>query len=151
MSKRAKRLEPVKMLRQKQLNDESKKMAAAMNAYQSALNQLTELESYLRDYYANPAKGTITFQSAQDLVRYQQFVVKLNEAIIRQRQFVSLKDMGFKAAQRKWLEAKARVDAIDKLMVKARLDDERKEAKLDQKRSDEFAARLYRTHRTDMS
>jgi flagellar FliJ protein len=145
MSKRAKRLEPVKMLRQKQLNDEARKVATAASAYQSALAQLNELENYLREYYADPNRGTITFQSAQDLVRYQQFVVKLNEAIVRQRQFVSLKDMGLKGAQRKWLDAKAKVDAIDKLMAKARQEDERREAKLDQKRSDEFAARLFRT------
>jgi flagellar FliJ protein len=144
MNKRARRMEPVKALRERQVQDEVKKVAAASQAYQSALNQLVELEKYLKDYYADPARGAISFQSARDLVLYQQFVVKINEAIARQRQFVSLKEMGLKAAQRRWLEAKSRVDAIDKLMAKVVAEDEKRNDKREQRAADELAARLHR-------
>ncbi len=143
MNKRVQRLEPVKALREKQVTEEAKRLAQAYQAYQSALNQLAELEGYLKEYYASATSGQMAFNSAIDLIRYQQFVVKINEAIKRQRDFANIKEVGYKGAQKRWIDAKSRVDAIDKLMSKAIQDAEKKENKREQRLADEFAARLF--------
>lgn len=143
MKKKSERLEPVKAIREKQLKDEARKLAQASQAVQIATRQLNDLEQYLKGYYLDPSRGNGTFKSAQDLMAYQQFIVKLNDAIGRQRQVVSIKDAGFKAQQKRWIEARANVETIERLIIKARAEEQKKEDKREQKIVDELSTRFY--------
>lgn len=150
MKKKSERLEPVKFLREKQLKDEAKKLAVASQALQAVTRQLNDLEQYLRDYYADPSRGNVTFQSAQDLSAYQQFIVKLNDAIARQRQMVALKDAAYKAQQKRWIEASSHVDTVEKLIFRARVEEQKKDDKKEQKVVDELSTRLFLANSSEL-
>lgn len=143
MKKKSERLEPVKALRERQLKEEARKLAQASQALQSVTRQLTELEQYLQGYYADPARGNVTFKSAQDLMAYQQFIVKLNDAIARQRQMVALKEAAYRAQQQRWIEASTNVDTIERLIMKARMEEQKRDDKREQKIADELSTRLF--------
>lgn len=143
MKKKSERLEPVKALREKQLKDEARKLALASQALQAATRQLVDLEQYLKGYYADPSRGVGQYKSAQDLMAYQLFIVKLNDAIGRQRQVVSIKEAGFKAQQMRWIEASANVQTMVRLIEKARVEEQKIEDKREQKIIDELSTRLY--------
>lgn len=143
MKKKSERLLPVKALRERQLKDEARKLAQASNAFQAVSKQLNDLEQYLRGYYADPSRGNATFKTAQDLMAYQQFIVKLNDAIIRQKQMVALREAGFRAQQKRWADANANVQSIERLIARAQLEEQKKEDKREQKIVDELSTRLY--------
>lgn len=146
MKKKSERLQPVKTLRERQLNEEARKLAQTTQALQAVSRQLNDLEQYLQGYYADSSRGNVTFKSAQDLMAYQQFIVKLNDAITRQRQMVALKDAAFRAQQKRWIEASANVDTIERLIIKARMEEQKKEDKREQKMVDELSTRLFVTN-----
>ncbi len=146
MKKKSERLEPVKALRERQLKEEARKLAQTTQALQAVSRQLNDLEQYLQGYYADPSRGNVSFKSAQDLMAYQQFIVKLNDAIVRQRQMVALKDAAFRAQQKRWIEASANVDTIERLIIKARMEEQKKEDKREQKMVDELSTRLFVTN-----
>lgn len=150
MKKKSQRLEPVKFLREKQLQEEARKLAVTTQAMQSATRQLNDLEQYLRDYYADPSRGNVTFKSAQDLAAYQQFIVKLNDAVGRQRQLVAIKEAAWRAQQKRWIDASTNVDTIEKLMLKARLDEQKIDDKKEQKLVDELSTRVFLTNSREL-
>lgn len=131
------------MLRERQLNDEARKLALTLQGLQAVTRQLNDLEQYLHDYYADPARGNVSFKSALDLMAYQQFIVKLNDAIARQRQMVAIKEAAFRAQQQRWMEANKNVETIERLIIKSRLDEQKKEDKREQKVVDELSIRFY--------
>lgn len=150
MKKKSERLVPVRALRERQLKDEARKLAQTSQALQAVTRQLNDLEQYLRDYYADPSRGNVMFRSAQDLAAYQQFIVKLNDAIGRQRQMVALKDAAFRAQQKRWAEASANVETIDRLIIRARDEEQKKEDKREQKIVDELSTRLYLSNNQEL-
>ncbi|CBL46754.1 Flagellar protein [gamma proteobacterium HdN1] len=149
MKKKSERLIPVRNLRDRELKDEARKLADASKELQSANKQLNDLHQYLQGYYADTANGNLTFRNGRDLQGYQQFVTKLMEAIARQQEMAELKDAAYRNQQKRWVEANAALQAMDRLIEKARQEEQKKEDKRDQKLVDELSTRLYLSRSND--
>lgn len=135
--KKSKRLQPVRQLKQQEERTQAKKLADIQQGLAAARNQLTELESYLADYFSTATHQQRQIQSAAQLGQYQIFISKLKEAIERQKQDIKQREKALQAQTKNWFEASNKLKTMDELIEKARQQEEREEDQKEQKLLDD--------------
>ncbi|MGD9842455.1 MAG: flagellar export protein FliJ [Steroidobacteraceae bacterium] len=139
--KRADRLVPV----QKVVDDTERRMAehfaSAERLLMSSEQKLVELTSYRDDYtqgFARRASGGI---GARDLVDYQAFMTRLNDAIAQQDKLVCLARGEAEAQRKHWQEAAQRAKAIATVIENWQQEERRVLGQREQRETDERAQR----------
>ena len=139
--KRADRLEPV----QKVVDDTERRMAehfaAAERLVHTSKQKLHELQSYRDDYtqgFARRAKGGM---GARDLVDYQAFMSRLDEAIKQQSQLVQRAQHDSDVQRRRWQEAAQRAKALGKVITRWQQEELQAADRREQREIDERAQR----------
>ncbi|MGC3979894.1 MAG: flagellar export protein FliJ [Steroidobacteraceae bacterium] len=139
--KRADRLEPV----QKIVDDTERRMAEHYAAAERLLNaneqKLQELTSYRNDYTEGFARRAGGGMGARDLVDYQAFMVRLNEAIKQQSQVVNNAKRDCELQRTRWREAAQRAKALGHVIERWQHEELRAADKRDQRETDERAQR----------
>lgn len=129
-------------------DDAAHAMNAARQRMETARQRLQQLAQFLADYlHRRIARGEQGMSSGQ-WVDYQQFIERLQEAIDLQRREVDSSQIAYDKATAAWQEARKKLKALEKLQEQEELRARLREAKREQKQTDEFAARIFRESRT---
>lgn len=139
--KRVDRLEPV----QKIMDDTERRLAehyaAAERLLKSSEQKLHELSGYRDDYLSGFARRAGVGIGARDLVDYQAFMARLNEAIKQQSLMVQRSRTDCDVQRKRWQEAAQRAKALGHVMATWQQEELRAADRRDQRESDERGQR----------
>lgn len=139
--KRAARLEPV----QKIVDDTERRMAehfaSAERLLSSNEKKLQELNSYRDDYTQGFARRAGGGMGARELVDFQAFMTRLNEAIKQQTQVVQQARNERDVQHKRWQEAAQRAKALGNVLERWQQEEVRIADKREQRETDERAQR----------
>jgi len=139
--KRADRLEPV----QKIVDDNERRLAehyaSAERLLHSSENKLQELSGYRDDYTKGFAKRAGGGMGARDLVDYQAFMSRLNEAIKQQLQEVQRARIECDNQRKRWQEAAQRAKALGNVITRWHQEERHATERREQRDADERGQR----------
>lgn len=142
--RRADRLEPV----QKIVDDTERRLAehfaAAERLVAGCEQKLKELCGYRDDYTQGFAHRAGDGMGARELLDYQAFMVRLNDAIAQQAQIVERAKSDRNLQQQRWQDAAKRAKALNHVVENWTLEERRALDKREQRESDERAQRARR-------
>lgn len=118
------------------------KLIAAENSQRSRLKML---EDYRSEYAQRLQEATRQGVTPTVLLNYQDFLTRIDEAIVQQRLVVKNSEQNTKAGQEQWRSQSQQLKAIDTLSQRHDARERYQESKVDQKLQDEFAARKFAT------
>jgi flagellar FliJ protein len=125
----------------KESDDAAKRLGKAIKAHEDTEKQLSLLSQYRKDYELrfqdNASKGISTAQ----YLNFQAFINKLDGAVDGQKQVVRDAENKIKIARELWQESEKKRLSYNTLNNRAISVRQKQEAKLEQKQTDELAAR----------
>jgi flagellar protein FliJ len=132
MTSRAERLQPVVDLAVKREKEAAAHMAELRGQLVAAEQQLADLRTYREDYGVIPTGSNVA-----GLVNRQQFLQRIDTAIVHQMSEVVRRQHMLVVAQDKWMEARGRAKALDSVTTRYREDERKAEERRDQAQADE--------------
>lgn len=130
----------------KESTDEAARLLGRLNAERNhAEQQLHMLQDYRQDYLQRMQSSMQTGMSAADCHNYQRFIGTLDDAITQQQAVLRQAQTHFTQAQVHWQQQQRRLNSFDALAEREQRAQSIREARREQRISDEFAARM--THR----
>lgn len=144
MTSRSDRLQPAVDQAQRRQKDALQRLADHQQKLAQAEQQWDELKRYRRDY--SLGDGGLTVSA---LLNRQQFVERIDQAIIQQGRLVERLQRQMEAARQRWLQAHARESALDNVVDRFRTQERQHEERLEQSEVDERMQ--HRNHRLGTS
>ena len=132
MTSRSDRLQPAVDQAQRRQKDALQRLAEHQQKLAHAQQQLEELKRYRRDY--SPGDGGLTVSA---LLNRQQFVERIDQAIIQQGHLVERMQRQMESSRQRWLQAHARENALDSVVERFRKQEDQREQRLEQAEVDE--------------
>ena len=132
MTSRSDRLQPAVDQAQRRQKDALQRLAEHQQKLAHAQQQLEELKRYRRDY--SPGDGGLTVSA---LLNRQQFVERIDQAIIQQGHLVERMQRQMEGSRQRWLQAHARENALDSVVERFRKQEDQREQRLEQAEVDE--------------
>jgi flagellar FliJ protein len=132
MPSRADRLQPVVDLAEEKVENAVRVLATQQRALADAEHQLVELRKY-RNEYAEMPDGI----GVAALLNRQQFLQKIDMAIVQQLGEVQRREQALDHAQRLWSDARGRAKALDSVTTKYREQERKSEDRREQAQADE--------------
>lgn len=132
MPSRADRLQPVVDLAEEKAEDAVRVLATQQRALAEAEHQLVELRKYRNEYAEMPDGIGIAA-----LLNRQQFLQKIDMAIVQQLGEVQRREQALDHAQRLWSDARGRAKALDSVTTKYREQERKSEDRREQSQADE--------------
>lgn len=132
MPSRSDRLQPAVDQAQRRQKDALQRMADHQQKLSHAEQQLEELQRYRRDYSLNDGGLTVSA-----LLNRQQFVDRIDQAIVQQAKLVERLQRQLEGARERWLQAHARENALDSAVERLRKQENQREQRLEQAEVDE--------------
>jgi flagellar FliJ protein len=108
---------------------------------EDAQKRAAELKRYLVEYQSMFQQRAAAGIGYRACVTIRPFWARLNEAVLQQDGVTAQLESECARARVQWLEAAARKSALSKVIENARSEDQKLEARLDQKENDEHAQR----------
>ncbi|PIE41570.1 MAG: flagellar export protein FliJ [Gammaproteobacteria bacterium] len=146
--KRSQRMLPVRKLKEQEERTFARKFAQAQQQVEQEKQQLSMLENYQRDYFANissqQTQHTGVSLSATQLDKYQLFLGRLHTAIENQQQVLVIKEAALKVAREQWAAANARLKALDSLIANIKAEEAQMQDKQEQRLIDDLPLRSNR-------
>jgi flagellar FliJ protein len=139
--KRADRLEPVQKIIDETERRLAEHFAAAERLVTACEQKLNELSGYRDDYTQGFAQRAGAGMGARELLDYQAFLMRLNEAITQQAQIVARAKVDRDAQRKRWQEAAQRSKALGHVIENWALEERRSVDKREQRDSDERGQR----------
>ena len=138
-------LQPLLEIMQNRTDEATRKLGQLIAAEQSAKSRLQMLEQY-RDEYAQKLREATTQGITQlSLRNYQEFMARIDEAIMQQSIAVKNSEHSTATGKTHWKEQNKRLKAIDTLSQRHDARERYREGKQEQKLLDEFTSRRYAT------
>ena len=106
--------------------------------------KLKELEGYLREYNQRFTDHNRAGTSVEQLRSSYGFILQLNSGISQQQLVIEESERSVGEARLRWLEARQRVDILQKTIAKMVAEEAEKERKSEQSVADEAARRAFR-------
>lgn len=128
-----KRLMPIQELAEKREDEAARDLSEARKVLALRENQLRELENY--------QEPPSTTASVEMLRNREAFRLKLAEAISQQRRAVELARRTAEAQRQRWIATHRQTELYDKLIDRARLHEQARQDKREQRDLDELALR----------
>ena len=125
-------------------DDAAQVMNYARQRMETARQRLQQLAQFLADYLHRRIAQGEQGMAAGPWVDYQKFIERLQEAIAVQRQEVDSSQHAYQQATDAWQAARKKLKALEKLQEQEDMRARLREAKREQKQTDEFAARIFR-------
>jgi flagellar FliJ protein len=132
MPSRADRLQPVVELAEEKAEEAVRVLAAQQRALAEAENQLVELRKYRNEYAEMPDGIGIAA-----LLNRQQFLQKIDMAIVQQLGEVQRREQALEHARLLWTDARGRAKALDSVTTKYREQERKSEDRREQAQADE--------------
>ncbi|HKT30477.1 flagellar export protein FliJ [Dyella sp.] len=132
MPSRSDRLQPAVDQAQRRQKDALQRLADHQQKLAHAEQQLEELQRYRRDY--SLSDGGLTVSA---LLNRQQFVDRIDQAIVQQAKLVERLQRQLEGARERWLQAHARENALDTVVERLRKQESQREQRLEQAEVDE--------------
>ena len=132
MPSRSERLQPVVDQAQRRQKDALQRLAEQQQKLAHAEQQLAELKRYRADY--GVSGGGLTVSA---LLNRQQFVERVDQAIVQQARLIERLERQVQAARERWLQAHARENALGTVVDRLRNQEEQREQRLEQAEVDE--------------
>lgn len=132
MVSRADRLQPVVELAEEKAEDAVRVLATQQRALADAEHQLVELRKYRNEYAEMPDGIGISA-----LLNRQQFLLKIDMAIVQQLGEVQRREQALEHARLLWTDARGRAKALDSVTTKYREQERKSEDRREQSQADE--------------
>ncbi|GLQ93747.1 flagellar export protein FliJ [Dyella acidisoli] len=132
MPSRSDRLQPAVDQAQRRQKDALQRLADHQQKLAHAEQQLEELKRYRREY--SLGDGGLTVSA---LLNRQQFVDRIDQAIVQQIKLVERLQRQLDGARERWLQAHARENALDSVVERLRKQESQREQRLEQAEVDE--------------
>ena len=132
MPSRSDRLQPAVDQAQRRQKDALQRLADHQQKLAHAEEQLEELKRYRREY--SHGDGGLTVSA---LLNRQQFVERIDQAIVQQDKLVERLQRQLDGARERWLQAHARENALDNVVERLRKQEDQREQRLEQAEVDE--------------
>lgn len=132
MPSRSDRLQPAVEQAQRREKDALQRLADQQQKLAHAEQQLEELKRYRREY--SLGDGGLTVSA---LLNRQQFVDRIDQAIVQQAKLVERLQRQLEGARERWLQAHARENALDSVVERLRKQENQREQRLEQAEVDE--------------
>jgi flagellar protein FliJ len=132
MSSRSERLQPAVDQAQRRQKDALQRLAEQQQKLAQAEQQMAELKRYRQDY--SVAAGGLTVSA---LLNRQQFVERIDQAIVQQARTVERLQKQVDSARERWLQANARESALDSVVERFRKQEQQREDRREQAEVDE--------------
>ena len=121
----------------------AKAMAAAQKLLEQARLKCTQLDGYIGEYRRQRVVRAAGGLSAAQWIDYQQFLERLNDALALQKDEVSQREIEVERLRARWLAERQRLKAFETLHQQEQVRALQKQAKIEQKLSDELAGRAF--------
>lgn len=132
MTSRSERLQPAVDQAQRRQKDALQRLADQQQKLAQAEQQMAELKRYRQDY--SVAAGGLTVSA---LLNRQQFVERIDQAIVQQGRTVERLQRQLDSARERWLQAHARESALDSVVERFRKQEQQREDRREQADVDE--------------
>jgi flagellar protein FliJ len=132
MPSRADRLQPVVDLAAEQAEEATRMLATQQRAVADAEQQLVELRRYRNEYAEMPSGIGVA-----ELLNRQQFLQKIDMAIVQQLGEVQRRERALERARTDWSEARGRAKALDSVTTKYREQERKSQDRREQEQADE--------------
>lgn len=147
MSRRLESLETVKRLAVSAERREAARLAEQMRRHADKNQKLDYLTQYFKEYAGALEDASGRGISVARLRLQRGFVKQLEEALSQQSTVVEAAARLLEEQRERWAAAKRKLDAIEELIVRQKHDEARKEAKREQRLTDDFAAQKWTRQR----
>jgi flagellar protein FliJ len=134
MPSRADRLQPVVDIAADKAEDATRALATHQRGLADAEQQLAELRRYRNEYAVMPSGIGVA-----ELLNRQQFLQKIDMAIVQQLSEVQRRERALDAARTAWADARARAKALESVTTKYRDQERKAQDRREQEQADERA------------
>lgn len=138
---RSKRIKPVARFAQQQERDAASELGNCRNNLNEHEKKLCELIEYRDEYSRRFAENNMSSMDARVMQDNRVFLQRLNEAIEMQREQVNQGKHACNVQTETWLGRRSRANALDKVVQRYQLTDEKIKLKQEQREQDEYSAR----------
>jgi flagellar protein FliJ len=132
MTSRSERLQPAVEQAERRKKDAMQRLAEHQQKLAHAEEQWEELKRYRRDYSVGADGLSVTA-----LINRQQFVERIDQAIVQQGKLVERLQKNLATVRERWLHARARENALDVVVERLRKQEDLREQRLEQAEVDE--------------
>jgi flagellar FliJ protein len=132
MPSRADRLQPVVDLAAEKAEEATRALAVQQRAVADAEQQLAELRRYRNEYAEMPSGIGVA-----ELLNRQQFLQKIDMAIVQQLGEVQRRERALERARGDWADARGRAKALDSVTMKYREQERKTQDRREQEQADE--------------
>ena len=132
MPSRADRLQPVVDIAAEKAEDATRALATHQRALADAEQQLVELRRYRNEYAVMPDGIGVGA-----LLNRQQFLQKIDMAIVQQLGEVQRRERALERARQDWTHARGRAKALDSVTTKYREQERKSQDRREQEQADE--------------
>ena len=137
--KKSQRLLVLVKIEEAKEREEARKFSDFQKTVEGKRKKLFDLESYLDEYKRNFLEISRIGTSADRIKSSYAFLSQLNAAIIKQQALVQDAEEVSEKYRLNWIQAKQRMDILEKTIDKFRGEETRQEQKLEQKFADELS------------
>jgi len=126
------------------VDEAAKSLQKAASEREQAQEQLEMLNSYRLDYAQRLLDSAEEGLTASNYLNFRRFLSTLDDAISQQNSIVTQSESRLEAGRQQWYAEKRRLSAYEALNTRQRQQHALREARREQRASDEIAANLYR-------
>ena len=130
------------------MDDAARKLGELIASEHAVEEKLTLLRDYRKEYHARFVEAARNGIGPDAWRNFSAFLGKLDDAIVQQQRLVSDSRQRTEQGQQAWVDQRNKVKAFDTLSHRHQSEQARKEAKQEQRLTDEHAAKQFRD-RTD--
>lgn len=145
MKKRSVRISKIVAIAQSEERRVCLEMGRAQQSLDAEIDRLQELESYRQSYTADFSVGDEV--SATRWQDYQNFLQRIDDAVQQQKEVVLTGRQKRDAHRRHWMKKRQRVDSLERVVDRYKVDEHRADERLQQKTQDDLTAAGHRTRK----
>lgn len=142
-------LQPLLDIANSRMDDAARKLGELIASDRAVEEKLELLVNYRKEYQARFIDAARNGIGPDAWRNYSAFLLKLDEAIAHQQRVASESKRRVEAGQQEWVDQRNRVKAFDTLSNRHQAQQARKEAKQEQRLTDEHAAKQFRDRREE--
>ncbi|MCK9985093.1 MAG: flagellar protein FliJ [Azoarcus sp.] len=136
-------LKPLLELSQTRMDDAARRLGELIASEQEGTRKLELLQNYRDEYESRFHEAARNGISPDEWRNFSAFIGRIDEAIAVQKANVERSRQMTVAGQNAWMAQRNKVKAFDTLQKRHDLGEARKEARLEQRQSDEHSAKRY--------
>lgn len=139
MARKSKRMQSILRLAQHEEQTAIEALGESSRNVEANIRQLEELKRYRAEYREQLLQEGESGFSAAKMRQFQQFLYKLDEVIVQQKEQIVVSEQIREQRREMWLDKRTRTNALDKVTQRYRASEAQEDQRRDQKESDEIA------------